>query len=257
MTQTSSATTSVNAGDFRVGAVISRSRSMLWRHFPTFLVVGVIASSPILLMAFTQTAEPEDEEILEILEILGQLPWIIFVLVSLMVFSTIGQAVVIHAAFQDMRRRPVRLVESLNVVLRTLWPLTGLALASLLTMVGLVLLIVPGLILSTLWFVVLPACIVEQLGPWTSLRRSAELTRGHRWKVLGLTLLLMIGTFVGSSVIESWVTAATSPVVGTVSDLMWTAIWTAFTATTTIATYQQLRVAKEGIDIEPIAVVFD
>jgi hypothetical protein len=251
MTQTSSAATTVNAGDFRVGVVIGRSRSMLWRHFPSFLVMGLIASSPILLLAFMQTAEPPDEEIL------GYLLWIMLNLILLMVVSTIGQAVVIHAAFQDMRRRPVRLVESLNVALRSFWPLIGLALAGLLILVGLMLLIVPGLVLSTLWFVVLPACVVEQLGPWASLRRSRELTRGNRWKVLGLTVLLMIGTFVGGSVVETWVTAATSPTVGVVSDWMWTAIWTAFTATITIAAYHELRVAKEGTDIEQITGVFD
>jgi len=251
MTQTSSAATTVNAGDFRVGVVIGRSRSMLWRHFPSFLVVGLISSSPILLQTFTQTVELPDEEIL------SPLLWLIFILVSLMVFTTFGQAVVIHAAFQGMRRGRVRLVESLNVALRSFWPLIGLALAGLLILVGLILLIVPGLILSTLWFVVLPACVVEQLGPWTSLRRSRELTRGHRWKVLGLTVLLMIGTFAGGSVIESWVTAATSPTVGVVSDWMWTAIWTAFTATITIVTYHELRVAKEGTDIDQITGVFD
>ena len=251
MTQTSPAATSVNTGDLRVGAVISRSRSMLWRHFPRFLVMGVIASSPILLLTYMQSADAEDEEIL------SQLLWVVCFLGSLMVFSTIGQAVIVHAALQDMRRRPVRLVESLNVALRAFWPLIGIALAGLLTMVGLMLMVVPGLILSTLWFVVLPACIVEQLGPGASLRRSQELTKGYRWKVLGLTLLLMIGMYVGSSAIDTWVTAATSPVVGAVSDLIWTAVWTAFTATTTIATYHALRVAKEGTDIEQIAGVFD
>jgi hypothetical protein len=53
------------------------------------------------------------------------------------------------------------------------------------------------------------------------------------------------------------VSAATSPVVGVVSDWMWTAIWTAFTATTTVVTYHELRMAKEGIDIEQITGVFD
>jgi len=259
MTQTSSAATSVNTGDLRVGAVISRSRSMLWRHFPTFLVVGVIASLPTLLLAFMQAAEPVFTDTADPVdeEIVSQLLWVALILVSLMVFSTIGQAIAIHAALQDLRRRPVRLVESLNVALRAFWPLIGIASAGLLIMVGLMLMVVPGLILSTLWFVVLPACIVEQLGPWASLRRSQELTKGYRWKVLGLTLLLMIGTYAGSSAIDTWVTAATSPVVGAVSDLIWTAVWTAFTATTTIATYHALRVAKEGTDIEQIAGVFD
>jgi len=250
MTETSFAATSVSIGDFRVGAAISRSRSVLRRHVLAFFVVGVIASSPMLLLAYIQTGEPADEELL------SSLLWLLFSLVALMVFTTIGQAVIIHAAFQDMRHAPVRLVESLNMVLRRFWPLLGLALAGLLSVVGLLFLIVPGLILSTLWFVVLPACMVEQLGAWTSLRRSRELTRGHRWKVLGLTVLLMIATSSGSAV-ESWVTAATSPIVGTAGELIWSGIWTAFTATTTLVIYHDLRMAKEGIDIEPIAVVFD
>jgi hypothetical protein len=230
-----------------MGAVISRSTSLLWRHFPTFFVVGLIASAPILLQS--STAERMDE-------ISGQLLWLMFILVWLMVFSTIGQAVVMHGAFQDMRHGPVRLVDSLNVVLRCFWALIGLALAGLLAVLGLMLLMVPGLILSTLWFVGVPACIVEQLGPWTSLRRSRELIEGHRWKVFGLTVLLVIGNIAGS-LVEWWVTAAMSPIVADVGALMWTGIWTAFTATTTIVTYHDLRVAKEGRDIEQIAVVFD
>ena len=248
MTQTSPAATST--GDFRLGPVISRSASTLWRHFLSFFVVGLIASWPILLHASIRTAEAGDEHALR------HLLWLLLILVLLMVFGTFGQAVIVHAAFQDMRRGPVRLVESLNVALQRFWPLMGLALAGLLTMVGLALLLVPGLIFSTLWFVCSPVCIVEQLGPWTSLRRSRELTRGHRWKVFGLVLLLVIGSSV-SSVVEPWVTATTSAVVGAVGASMWNGIWIAFTAITTIVTYHDLRVVKEGTDIEPIAVVFD
>jgi hypothetical protein len=247
MTQTSPAV--ISTGDFRLGSIISRSASILWRHVLSFFVVGVIASWPILLQISILTAEPGDELAL------SDVPWMLLVIILLMVFSTVGQAIVIHAAFQDMRRGPVRLVESLNVALQRFWPLIGLTLAGLLTMVGLALLLVPGLIFSTLWFVSLPACIVEQLGPWKSLDRSRELTRGHRWKVFGLVLLLVIGSSV-SSLVGPWVTP-TSAVVAVVGALMWNGIWTAFTAVTAIVTYHDLRMAKEGIDIEPIAVVFD
>ena len=36
-------------------------------------------------------------------------------------------------------------------------------------MLGFILLIVPGLILFTMWFVATPACVVERLGPMRSL----------------------------------------------------------------------------------------
>src|SRR5215471_3858621 len=61
MTQTSLDATSISAGDFRMSAVISRSASMLRRHFLSFFVVGLIASWPIILQSSTLTAELRDQ----------------------------------------------------------------------------------------------------------------------------------------------------------------------------------------------------
>jgi hypothetical protein len=43
-----------------------------------------------------------------------------------------------------------------------------------------------------MWMVALPACVVEGLGPIKSLGRSANLTKGHRWKILGIFLVLNV-----------------------------------------------------------------
>ncbi len=64
--------------------------------------------------------------------------------------------------------------------------------------IGLFLLIIPGLILIMMWMF-FGYLIVEQ--PTTSateaLRRSAEITRGHRWPLFGLLLLLIGINFIG------------------------------------------------------------
>jgi hypothetical protein len=220
----------------------------LWRHFSCFVVVGLIASSPILLLASTQTGEPADPE--DINEWL----WTEFLLA---VFDTFGRAVIIHVALQDMRRRaPVSLIESLSVSLRCFWPLIGLAFADFLSEIGLYLLIVPGLVLYTVWFVGLPACIVEQLGFSASLRRSLDLTKGHRWKAFGLMLLLLTQTL-GSWFVEPWLSAAAGRIVGAVGHLIWDGVWVGLDATVLIVAYRDLRLAKEGTDIEQIASVFD
>ena len=249
MTQSSFAATGIRTGGFRVRAVIGRSASMLWRHFLSFFVVGLIASLPLLLIVMAQTTEPAGPGDL------SRLFWETLGFILLMMFGTFGHAVIVHAAFQEMRRGGrVRVVESLNVGLRRFWPLLGLGLVNSMALLGYVLLVVPGLILSTLWFVGLPACIVEQLGTWTSLRRSMALTKGHRWKIFGLLLLLFAPGIV-STLVQSRL--APSPIVRAVTELVWTGIWTAFTATIAIVTYHDLRMAKEGTDIERIAGVFD
>jgi uncharacterized membrane protein len=63
---------------------------------------------------------------------------------------------------------------------------------------GLVLLIVPGIIFAVV-FHYFGYAIVQQpeLGAIDALKRSADITRGYRWQLFGLALLLMLINFVG------------------------------------------------------------
>src|SRR5262249_47469292 len=194
--------------------------------------------------------------------------------VLVMVLSTIGCASLMHATFQDMGRRPVRLADSLNMALRRFWPLIGVVLvAGFLVGLGsrafwfgwvtgypvglaLGLLIIPGLILYTMWFAAVPVCIVERCGPWTSLRRSRELTQGHRWKLFVLALLLLVVN-VGSSLVAYELPIFVGPIAEVGGRWIWTAIWTAFSAIIITVTYYDLRVIKERVDIDQITAVFD
>ncbi|WP_027133275.1 glycerophosphoryl diester phosphodiesterase membrane domain-containing protein [Geminicoccus roseus] len=87
-------------------------------------------------------------------------------------------------------------------------------------LIGMVLFVVPGLWLATLWIVAVPAAIVEELSPLSAARRSSQLTRGNRWPALVLVILsvvvgvglglaialligLPVGMFVGADAIET------------------------------------------------------
>ncbi|MDR3511184.1 MAG: hypothetical protein P4L73_06100 [Caulobacteraceae bacterium] len=60
---------------------------------------------------------------------------------------------------------------------------------------GIVLLVVPGVILAVAWFVAVPASVIERLAPRAALGRSRALTRGRRWPIFGLLLLLALAGF--------------------------------------------------------------
>ncbi|MCA3720881.1 glycerophosphoryl diester phosphodiesterase membrane domain-containing protein [Phenylobacterium sp.] len=66
--------------------------------------------------------------------------------------------------------------------------LTTLALLFL-VLLGFVALILPGIVILLMLCVALPAFIPEDLSPIAALKRSRELTRGNRWRLLGLVLL--------------------------------------------------------------------
>jgi hypothetical protein len=49
---------------------------------------------------------------------------------------------------------------------------------------------IAGAVVMCVWFVAAPSAIVEKLGPFAALGRSAELTRGRRWNIFGLGFLI-------------------------------------------------------------------
>ncbi len=59
-----------------------------------------------------------------------------------------------------------------------------------------ILLIFPGLMLATAWLVVVPAATCEKTGVFRTFGRSADLTKGHRWTVFGLLVVLWIGSLI-------------------------------------------------------------
>jgi hypothetical protein len=63
-------------------------------------------------------------------------------------------------------------------------------LSNLAIVVGLILLIVPGLLIFVRWAVGLPALLRENLSVSEAMARSSILTEGNRWRILGLSLVI-------------------------------------------------------------------
>jgi hypothetical protein len=63
-------------------------------------------------------------------------------------------------------------------------------------MIGMILFVVPGLILSACWSIAIPVAMVENRSPLAALERSAKLTVGNRWPIFGLQLSLVVSVFV-------------------------------------------------------------
>jgi hypothetical protein len=83
--------------------------------------------------------------------------------------------------------------------------LAGIAIA-----IGLLLLIVPGLYLITIWAVVVPVIVIERAGIFDSFGRSRRLVHGSGWQVFGVIVVI----FLISIIFRAIVTA----IIGGVSD---------------------------------------
>ena len=73
--------------------------------------------------------------------------------------------------------------------------LAGIAIA-----IGLVLVIIPGLALITIWCLIVPVIVLEQTGVLGSFGRSFQLVRGYFWNVFG-TLVLVWLILIGVSIV--------------------------------------------------------
>jgi uncharacterized membrane protein len=240
-------------GEFRVGRVFDRTTAIYTRNFLPFSLVTLIATVPPLLILGGAAVNPYYSGVGGP----GAGTILIATLLSVALYL-LSQATLVYGAFQDMRGRPVNLSDSVNAALARFFPILGVTLlAAILTGIGFMLLIIPGLILLTMWFVGVPACMVERTGPWQSLVRSAELTKGHRWKVFGIILLFYLATGIIGQIIAVVVASIGGLLVGTIVTALWNTVVYAFFAVFVVVTYYELRSTKEGIDIEQIASVFD
>ncbi len=113
-----------------------------------------------------------------------------------------GMVVELVADIQDGRRdhSPGELLRSATPVLGQLI-LVGIV-AAIGIVVGFLLIIVPGLILITIWSVAAPVVVLERPGVFPALGRSRELVRGNGWQVFGVIFVLFFLVLFVSSGIE-------------------------------------------------------
>ena len=91
--------------------------------------------------------------------------------------------------------------------------LAGL-LAGVLIAIGFVLLIVPGLILLTIFAVVAPVVVIERCSPVEALRRSRALVRGNGWRVFGVIVVAFLIQAIVGQVLAALIRALDDGVVG-------------------------------------------
>lgn len=130
--------------------------------------------------------------------------------------------------------------------------------------IGIVLLIVPGLILLTMWSVAIASLVIEKNGIIASFGRSRALTKGYRWPIFGLLLIYLVvlygivfgvGAF-GLGLIDLSGTQQIS-LGGTIFSAISNFLSIGISTVGTAVMFLQLRRAKEGGGTDELASVFE
>lgn len=246
---------------FDIVAVLRRTFAMVGRNFLLFaflslLLVGV--PQGLLLWAILRFAEAGDS--------LAQLrlaapAWAVLTIAGVLMYAAL-----VHAAMAGMNGRKATLGESLRAAAGHFIPLLAMQLVMIVPiLIGFLLLIVPGVMLAIAWSMALPARVVERTGVLRSLGRSLELTRGSRWAVFGVfVVVLVLGAIIGAVVggLMGFVIGLAAPsqvdlLVSVLVQPVTTAVGSMIYAAAMAAIYYELRANKEGIAPGTLASVFD
>lgn len=243
-------------GTFEPGKVLSETFSVYFANFIPFILLSVLALSPLLLFSAWAASLPTTAPLAQLSTSLGNVIQLFCV--------PIATAGITYGVYQQMRGGTTSLVDCLKIGLSMLFPMIGLAFVQGCA-IGLATLacIVPGILLAVRWAVSIPAKVEEKLSVTDAMNRSTYLTEGYRWQVFGvlavffainLVLGMGAGVVVGVSAVRSG--RPMHPGVLQLVTSLIAVVTTGITASASAVMYYRLRSVKESVDVDQISSVF-
>lgn len=253
------------AVQFSIGRVIGDSFGLYARNFISFTALALLIGLLDLLFALFVVDPQAGAD--QIDPTMMQPNYGIIGLSALitMIVGALTQAAIIYGTFQDLRGQRASIGDCIARGLSAIVPvIVGSILLALAVGVGMLLLIIPGVILALMWWVYVPAIVVEGKGIMEAFGRSGELTRGRRWHILGLLVIIVIlSILVGvivqiiSGIILISSTDGSGWTLFNILQYLFMSLVTAFNAVLVSVGYYYLRAEKEGTDVNEIARIFD
>jgi len=182
------------------------------------------------------------------------------------------QGALVRATLAYVRGERATLGQCVSASLAVLLPLVGLTLLMWLGVgIGFIFLFVPGIMLFVMWSVASPALVAERAGVFAAFGRSRYLTKGARWKVFGVEVIMIIlyylflaafGALVYATVGFNFSSVAAIAATGTlplgwllatvISSTLVSMVW----STVQSSLYVELRNWKEGLPEQSLEEIF-
>jgi hypothetical protein len=256
MSDSISAGSGAPAAPISVGAVVKRSFSTLFANIVPFGVLALVLSLPGLF--YNLSTVDETLAGLEPSFSTGE----IVALIAMIVLAYVLMGAVVYGTISHLRGGKPGMGQIVARGFAVALPVIVIAIAfSIIMTIGMMLLVVPGIFVIVVFAVTVPAYVVEKPGIVGSFRRSWNLTKGNRWRVLGILVILMVILAIVGMVIGA--AAGFSVVMGTdltfvlIVNYVVSAFSAALMSVAIAVMYHDLRVAKEGVSTAQIAAVFD
>ncbi|MEM9168631.1 MAG: hypothetical protein AAGC56_03170 [Pseudomonadota bacterium] len=241
---------------FSIGDVVGRTFSSIGRNARLFAgLSAVLVGVPAFAVGLLQGGADGSTQVSAGVLIVGLIGALVSVVTQYILIGAI-----VRGAIIDFNGAKAEFGDCFRTGLKHAAPIFAIALlTSLGTVLGLILLVVPGIILAIMWSVSVPVRVVESLGVTESLGRSQELTKGSRWSLFGLGLIYVVILILISGAVG--VLGVLTTGLGLIAFALFNAVLTivlaVIGAVVVAAVYYELRTKKEGVGVEALAAVFD
>lgn len=263
-----------------VSGILDRTFRLYRRNFVRFITIAAVVQVPLLIVGLVPTVlsrklfdpqqatwaagEPPPIEVL--------LPALLVTTISLLVYmvlavvgSTLSSGALAKAVSESYLGRESSVAEVYRFVLPRFGSLLGASLLiALLTLVGYLVCVVPGVLVSLWLAVATPAIVIEGAGAIDGMQRSKALTSGNLGKVFLVGLLTVLLALVIQwpvvwlagllgKYLSREVSVALGVIVQQVLAFPMQLIATPIISTALVLLYYDLRIRKEGFDLEVLA----
>jgi hypothetical protein len=248
---------------FSIGKVLKQTFSAFLRRITHFLPLGLLCYLPVAFISYAQNASMLDAQATgDLAQALNFNPfWIALNFLLPMVCAGVFAAIATYEVVMDETGVRPSLGEAIAAAAPRILPvILASILFTLIVYAGMILLLLPGLFLLAMLWVSVPAVVMEGLGPIAALKRSANLTKGYRWRVFGLIVLFIILVFILQWALSLALILGTAEITNvfvlTGFGYLGITIFGVLSALAIAYTYVALKITKEGASVEQLATVF-
>ena len=177
----------------------------------------------------------------------------ILAFLAMLLVQPLLQAATIRIVAGSFTGEGASLGESLQVAVRKILPLLGYGIVTgLITGLGYLLCIVPGLVFLT-WYYLGPSALgIEDLGVGRAMGRSKSLSEGRRWEILGYAMITMVLFQVISGALGGALGVFVDPRLAPWIGLPFYSLLSIPLLVAPVVFYFNLRVIREGYDLEQL-----
>ncbi len=254
-------------GHIQIGSIFSRSFSIIRKCFGKFFILCLIPAIINLVAGFyfeknISYFKATDQFALVLTCTFG------FIIVSTLI-SSVVQGGITFGSYQILISKVFSSQDCLSYGVRRLGAIIGTSfIVSLCMAIGYIAFVIPGVVALCALAVAIPVCVIERLGPIGSFQRSVELTKGNRWRIF--CILIILHALIG---IIGYLSTGIDYVIQSLTglDLVSTKLFTItmvlnlgvevfqmiLSSIVVAVIYFDLRSIKEGTNIEMLVNVFD